>query len=209
MEQHLAASIPYCLGQHWRGPCAQAHQGHLEGARLCEGAESLPPRGVSLAAHGWPGRLGGKQTGARRHPEGSLQAHFWRPYTEGEGLREGPSLSTLYFPSEGDARQPCRRRVVAQVVQRAEMTRIAPECILPRVVQAGLKVRMVTGPQKAAVGPAEARPRGVQAPGGLGPARDVAPLAIRPRRGQVVMYPFHGASLGTVSGMAMGNLPAA
>ena len=83
------------------------------------------------------------------------QAQFWRSCAEGEGVREGPSLSAAYFPSEGDARQPCRRRVVAQVVQRAEMTRIAPECILPRVVQAGLKVRMVTGPQKAGVGLAE------------------------------------------------------
>ena len=45
--------------------------------------------------------------------------------------------------------------MVAQVVQRAEMTRIAPEGVLPRVVQAGLKVRMVTGPQKAGVGLAE------------------------------------------------------
>lgn len=83
------------------------------------------------------------------------QAHFRRPYAEGEGLREGPNLSAPYFPSEGDARQPCRRRVVAQVVQRAEMTSIAPEHLLPRVVQAGLKVRMVTGPQKAGVGLAE------------------------------------------------------
>ena len=41
--------------------------------------------------------------------------------------------------AEGDVRQPCRCRVVAQVVQRAEMTRITPECVLPRVVQARLK----------------------------------------------------------------------
>ncbi|XP_043313710.1 EKC/KEOPS complex subunit LAGE3-like isoform X2 [Cervus canadensis] len=34
---------------------------------------------------------------------------------------------------------------------------------------------------------AVARPRGERAPGGLGPAGDVAPLAVRPRRGQVVL----------------------
>ena len=65
------------------------------------------------------------------------------------------------------------------------------------------------GRRRAAREAAVARPRCVRAPGGLGPARDVAPLAIRPRRGQVVLYPFHGASLGMVSGMVVGNLPAA
>ena len=45
------------------------------------------------------------------------------------------------------------------MVQRAEMTRIAPECVRPRVVQAGLKVRMVTGPQKAGLGLAEEEKR--------------------------------------------------
>ena len=44
---------------------------------------------------------------------------------------------------------------MAQVVQRAKMTSIAPEHLLARVVQAGLKARMVTGPQKAGVGLAE------------------------------------------------------
>lgn len=56
---------------------------------------------------------------------------------------------------------------------------------------------------------AVARPQGEQAPGGVGSAGDVAPLAVRPRRGEVVLYPFHGASLGTVSGMVVGNMPAA
>lgn len=88
------------------------------------------------------------------------QAQFWRTCAEGEGLREGPSLSAPSFPSEGDARQPCRRRVVAQAVRRAEMTSLAPEHLLPRVVQAGLKGRMVTGPQKAGVGLAEGERRG-------------------------------------------------
>lgn len=56
---------------------------------------------------------------------------------------------------------------------------------------------------------AVARPRGERAPDGLGSAGDVAPLAVRPRRGEVVLYPFHGASLGTVSGVVVGNMPAA
>lgn len=79
------------------------------------------------------------------------QAQSSRPCSEGEGLCEGPSLSAPYLRSEGDARQPCRRRVVAPVVQRAEMTSRAPEHPLARVVQAALKVRMFTGPQKAGV----------------------------------------------------------
>ena len=57
----------------------------------------------------------------------------------------------LMLASEGDAWQPCRCRVVALVVQRAEMTSRAPERVLSRVVQAALKVRMFTGPQKAGV----------------------------------------------------------
>ena len=56
---------------------------------------------------------------------------------------------------------------------------------------------------------AVARPRGERAPGGLGPAGDVASLALKPRCGMVVLYPFHGASLGRVSGMVVGNMPAA
>ena len=83
------------------------------------------------------------------------QAQFSRPCAEGEGLREGPGLSAPYLRSEGDARQPCRRRVVAPVVQRAEMTSRAPERVLGSMVQAVLMVRMVTGPQKAGVGLAE------------------------------------------------------
>ena len=65
------------------------------------------------------------------------------------------------------------------------------------------------GRGREAMEAAVARPRGERAPGGLGPAGDVAPLSVRPRRGQVVLYPFHGASLGTVSGMVVGKLPAA
>ena len=42
------------------------------------------------------------------------------------------------------------------------------------------------GRRRAAMEAVVARPRGVRAPAGLGPARDVAPLAIRPRCGQVV-----------------------
>ena len=44
---------------------------------------------------------------------------------------------------------------MSQVVQRAKMTSIAPEHLLARVVQAGLKARMVTRPQKAGLGLAE------------------------------------------------------
>ena len=65
------------------------------------------------------------------------------------------SVSPHLMLGEGDAQQPCRCRVVSQVVQRAKMTSIAPEHLLARVVQAGLKARMVTGPQKAGVGLAE------------------------------------------------------
>ena len=83
------------------------------------------------------------------------QAQSSRPCAEGEGLCEGPSLSAPYLRSEGDARQPCRRRVVAPVVQRAEMTSRAPERVLSRVVQAALKVRMVTGTQMAGLGLSE------------------------------------------------------
>ncbi|XP_043752684.1 EKC/KEOPS complex subunit LAGE3-like isoform X2 [Cervus elaphus] len=43
------------------------------------------------------------------------------------------------------------------------------------------------GRGRAAMEAAVARPRGERAPGGLGPAGDVAPLAVRPRRGQVVL----------------------
>ena len=46
---------------------------------------------------------------------------------------------------------------------------------------------------------ARAHPRGEWAPGAPGPGGDVAPVAVRPRRGDMVLYPFHGASLGTVS----------
>ena len=49
---HLAGSIPCRLGEHWRGPSVQEHWGHLKGAWLCEGAKSLQPHGVSIAAHG-------------------------------------------------------------------------------------------------------------------------------------------------------------
>ena len=52
-------------------------------------------------------------------------------------------------------RLPFKPCVLVPVVQRAEMTSTAPECILARVVQAAPKVRMVTGPQKAGVGLAE------------------------------------------------------
>ena len=52
-------------------------------------------------------------------------------------------------------RPPFKPWVLVPVVQRAEMTSTAPECILARVVQAAPKVRMVTGPQKARVGLAE------------------------------------------------------
>ena len=65
------------------------------------------------------------------------------------------SVSSHLMLGEGDTRQPYRRRVVAQVVQRAKMTSIAPEHLLARVVQAGLKARMVTRPQKAGLGLAE------------------------------------------------------
>ena len=57
------------------------------------------------------------------------------------------------------------------------------------------------GRGREAMEAAVARPQGERAPGGLGPAGDVAPLAVRPRRGQLVLYPSHGASLGTVSGI--------
>ena len=83
------------------------------------------------------------------------QAQFSRPCAEGEGLREGPGLSAPYLRSEGDARQPCRRRVVAPVVQRAEMTSRASEYLLARVVQAVPTVRLFAEPQKAGVGLAE------------------------------------------------------
>ncbi|CAI9150678.1 unnamed protein product, partial [Rangifer tarandus platyrhynchus] len=43
------------------------------------------------------------------------------------------------------------------------------------------------GRGREAMEAAVARPRGERAPGGLGPAGDVAPLAVRPRRGQVVL----------------------
>ncbi|KAB0336987.1 hypothetical protein FD754_025426 [Muntiacus muntjak] len=43
------------------------------------------------------------------------------------------------------------------------------------------------GRGRAAMEAAVACPRGERAPGGLGPAGDVAPLAVRPRRGQVVL----------------------
>ena len=52
---HLAGSLPCCLSRHWRRPCAQAHRGHLKGAWHCDGAESLQPHGVSIAACGWLG----------------------------------------------------------------------------------------------------------------------------------------------------------
>ena len=74
---------------------------------------------------------------------------------KGRDFVRGPVSPPLIFRLRETRRQPCRRPVVTQVVQRAEMTRIAPEGVLPRVVQAGLKVRMVTGPQKAAVRLAE------------------------------------------------------
>ena len=83
------------------------------------------------------------------------QAQLLRPCAEGEGLREGPSLSAPYLQSEGDAQQPCGRRVVAPVVQRTEMTSRAPEYLLARVVQAALKVRLFAEPHKAGVGLAE------------------------------------------------------
>ena len=65
------------------------------------------------------------------------------------------------------------------------------------------------GRGRAVLEAAVVRPRGERAPGDVGSAGDVAPLAVRPRRGEVVLYPFHGASLGTVSGMVVGNMPAA
>ena len=43
------------------------------------------------------------------------------------------------------------------------------------------------GRGRAAMEAAVARPRGERAPGGLGPAGDVAPLAVRPRSEQVVL----------------------
>ena len=70
--EHLVGSIPCHLEQQCRGPCAQAHRGHLKGVWLCEEAKPLKPHGVSLAAHVWPGGLGGNQYGARGLPEGCL-----------------------------------------------------------------------------------------------------------------------------------------
>ena len=54
--------------------------------------------------------------------------------------------------------QPCDAPVLAPVVQRAEMTSRAPECVLAGGVQAGLKVRVITGPQKARVALTEEEP---------------------------------------------------
>ena len=56
---------------------------------------------------------------------------------------------------------------------------------------------------------ARARPRGERAPRAPRPGRDVAPMAVRRRHGVLVLYPFHGASMGRVSSMVVGNMPGA
>ncbi|MXQ99203.1 hypothetical protein E5288_WYG021633 [Bos mutus] len=71
----------------------------------------------------------------RAYAFGSEPSEFSAP---GLGSHQPPQLL-----SEGDAQQPCRRRVVAPVVQRAEMTSRAPEYLLARVVQAALKASMI------------------------------------------------------------------
>ncbi|XDA90562.1 hypothetical protein R6Z07F_020162 [Ovis aries] len=56
--------------------------------------------------------------------------------------------------------------------------------------------RGVSGRGRAVMEAAVARPRGERAPDGLGSAGDVAPLAVRPRRGEVVLtlrVPFQSA----------------
>ena len=75
--------------------------------------------------------------------------------------------------------------------------------------RAPLRRRGGPGRERALMEAARARPRGERAPDAPGPGGDVAPVAVRPRRGEVVLDPFHGASLGTVSGMVVGNMPAA
>ncbi|MXQ99201.1 hypothetical protein E5288_WYG021636 [Bos mutus] len=65
--------------------------------------------------------------------------------------------------------------------------------------RAPLRRRGGPGRERALMEAARARPRGERAPDAPGPGGDVAPVAVRPRRGEVVLYPFHGASLGTVS----------
>ena len=101
-------------------------------------------------------RLGGNQSNARRHPEGCLQKHTIGVLAQrGMDLVSGSVSPPLLLASDRDARPPCEPRLFPSVVHRAEMTSRAPERVLSRGVQAGLKVRMVTGPQKARVGLAE------------------------------------------------------
>ena len=65
------------------------------------------------------------------------------------------------------------------------------------------------GRRRAMMESARVRLWGEREPHAPGPGGDVAPMAVRHRHGKVVLYPFHGASLGTVSGVVVGNMPAA
>ena len=211
-------SIPHGLGQHWRGPGAQVHQGYLKGVWLCEVAESLQPHGVSIEACGWLGRLGGNQSGAKSTLRRVCTEALLCPCADGEGLGEQVSLSTLRVGFRGRWAAAMRASGVGAGCakgrddQHTSRTRPwqhgsgsadgedghqAPEG------QGG------PGRRRAMMESARVRLWGEWEPHAPGPGRDVAPLAVRPRRGEVVLYPFHGASLGTVSGMVVGNMPAA
>lgn len=79
----------------------------------------------------------------------------------------------------------------------------------PSGYQAPLCRRGGPGRERALMEAARARPQGERAPHTPRPGGDVAPMAVGPRPGEVVLYPFHEASLGKVSGMVVGNMPAA
>ena len=65
------------------------------------------------------------------------------------------------------------------------------------------------GRGRAKMGAAKTHPQGERAPRAPGPGGDVAPVAIRHRCGVLVLYLFPGTSLEKVSGMVVGNMPAA
>ena len=164
-------------------------------------------------------RLGGNQFGERRHPQGCLHMRTFAVLEQkGRNFLRGSVSPPLWVGvrERGGAAMRCSGVGTGGAKGRNDQqsSRMRPR-------QRGSGRAEGEGHHRAPEGQggpnrgrammeaARARPRGERAPRAPRPGRDVAPMAVRHGRGVLVLYPFHGASMGRVSGMVVGNMPGA